>query len=114
MKNTVIDIAISIDGFNHIEELILLINRNTPYFDSMTEMKRVFNGFELVLCELKNDIGLQRDTFYQTMLNVRNQFAVRNRHRHTAKQMNAITLAIAHVKYCLKMKQFKEQMKSVS
>lgn len=114
MKNKLIDIAISIDEFNHIEELILLINRKTPYFDSMTEMKRVFNGFELVLCELKDDISLQRDTFYQTILNVRNNYAVLNRHKHTSMQMNAITLAIAHVKYCLKMKRFKEQMKSVS
>lgn len=114
MKNTLIDIAMSIDGFKHIEELIGLINHESPFLNSHVESKRVFNGIQLILRELQDDISLQRNTLAQTMLHVRNQYAVLNRHRHTAQQMNAITMAIGHVKYCLKRNRMSKQIRSVS
>ena len=113
MNSKIIDLTLCIDGFKHLEELISVINRGTSYLVDKKEKQQVFNGFELILRELQDDITLQRNTLLQTMFNVKQQYAVRNRHRHTARQMNAITLAIAHVRYCLRVKQIKQEVELV-
>lgn len=92
MKNIILDTARGIEGFTNVEELIEAINYKSAFIK--LEEKQIFEGFMLILWELEDDITLQRNTFYQTMLNVKNQFAVRNRHRHTAIQMNVITLSL--------------------
>ncbi|MDF0727250.1 hypothetical protein PY093_11125 [Cytobacillus sp. S13-E01] len=107
-KNYILDTAIGIKGFKHIEGVIEAINTKSALMAS--EDKSIQDGLWLILLEIEDDITLQRDTWYQTMLNVRNQYALRNRHNHTALQMNAITLAIAHVRDCMKLKRLRKQV----
>jgi hypothetical protein len=111
MKNLIIDTAISIDGFKHVESVIDMINAKSAL--KVSESEAILSGFMLILQELDDDVSMQRESLYHTMLNVKNQFAMRNRHRHTAMQLHAITIAIAHVRDCNKMRKMKQQVESV-
>ncbi|WP_066314531.1 hypothetical protein [Bacillus sp. FJAT-29814] len=100
MRNKVLDLLFDIKDFKNTEELIIALNSYSPLMSKDTD--RVLNGFYLVLKELAFDSSYQRHTLLATMVNVKRNYGMLTYFTHTVEQMNAITLAITHVKDCLR------------
>lgn len=106
-KNEILDLALNIDGFEHVEELLIAINTNSKLMQLDTEM--VLNGYQLILLVLQHSIALQRNTLFATMLEVKRQYRMLHNFKNTASDMCAITLAINHVRHELKVTKLKQQ-----
>lgn len=105
MKNKVLDLAFSIQDFKHLGELLMALNSYSP--SASNHEDDVLRGFQLILAELKDDSSLQRNTLLTTMLEVKKQYGMLTMFNHTIEQMSAITLAINHVQYRLKMQRLR-------
>ncbi len=105
MINRLLDMAQSLEDFKHYEELLAAIELNSVMYDTDYTM----NGLRIVLEELHDDISLQRDTLLKTMLNVRNQYAIRCKFRHTMYDMCSLGIAINHVKRLLDIQRNKRK-----
>ncbi|ENJ6135011.1 hypothetical protein AB1Z82_001106 [Bacillus cereus] len=106
-KNEILNLALNIDGFEHMEELLITINTPTQLMRFDTEM--VLKGCQLILLGLQHDITLQRHTLFTTMLEVKRRYGMLHNFKHTALDMCAITLAINQVKHLLKVTKLKQQ-----
>lgn len=106
-KNEILDLALNIDGFEHVEELLIAINTNSKLMQLDTEM--VLNGYQLILLVLQHSIALQRNTLFATMLEVKRQYRMLHNFKNTASDMCAITLAINHVRHELKVNKLMRQ-----
>lgn len=100
MKNKILDLLFDIENFKHTQEVINAINSYSPLMAS--DIDKVLCGIYLILSEVNDDITLQRPTLLHTMLNVKTRYGVLTKFKHTISEFNAITLAITHVKDCLK------------
>ncbi|CGF78011.1 hypothetical protein IQ781_21725 [Bacillus sp. N447-1] len=107
-NNEILDLALNIDGFEHMEELLIAFNTSTQLMRFDTEM--VLKGCQLILLALQHDITLQRHTLFATMLEVKRRYGVLHKFKHTASDMCAITLAINQVKHLLKVTKLKQQL----
>lgn len=107
MKNKVLDLAMNINDFKHMDELIVAVGSDISLMNSDTDL--VLHGFYLVLLELQRDSTLQRQSLLSTMLEVKKQYGMLTMFKHTAIDMCAITLAINHVRLLLKLKQIKQK-----
>ncbi|WP_045518110.1 hypothetical protein [Neobacillus niacini] len=100
MMSKVLDLLFAIDDFRHTEELLVALNNYSPLMSKESDV--VLNGFYLILKELAFDSNYQRHTLLATMINVKRNYAMLSYFNHTVEQLNAITLAILHVKDCLR------------
>ncbi|MCC2437285.1 hypothetical protein AB1I91_07685 [Bacillus paranthracis] len=100
--------ALNIDGFEHMEELLIAINTNSKLMKLDTEM--VLQGYQLILLALQQDTTLKRHTLFTTMLKVKRRYGMLHNFKHTALDMCAITLAINQVKHLLKVTKLKQQL----
>ncbi|WP_349346498.1 hypothetical protein [Priestia megaterium] len=107
MKNKVLDLAMSINDFKHMNELMVAIDSELQLMKSDTDL--VLHGFYLVLSELQKDSTLQRVSLLSTMLEVKKRYGVLTMFKHTAIDMCGITLAINHVRMLLKLKRLKQK-----
>ncbi|AJH65701.1 hypothetical protein bcere0016_40560 [Bacillus cereus 95/8201] len=106
-KNKILDLALNIDGFEHMEELLIAINTNSKLMQLDTEM--VLKGYQLILLVLQHNIAVQCNTLFATMLEVKRQYRMLHNFKNTASDMCAITLTINHVRHELKVKKLMRQ-----
>ncbi|MEB9610019.1 hypothetical protein P4J23_08155 [Bacillus cereus] len=107
-KNEILDLALNTDGFEHMEELLIVINTNSKLMQLDTEM--VLKGYQLILLALQHDITLQRHTLFTTMLEAKRRYGMLHNFKNTASDMCAITLAINQVRHLLKVTKLKQQL----
>jgi len=101
LRNQILNTALNIEGFKHFNEL----KKVSGYCHLATRDKNMMlQGFILILSELENDISLQHNTLLATMINVKKQYGVLTKFKHTMADMCAITLAIANVRTRLTFK----------
>ncbi|PGT92229.1 hypothetical protein COD18_15460 [Bacillus cereus] len=106
-KNKILDLALNIDGFEHMEELLIVINTNSKLMQLDTEM--VLKGYQLILLVLQHNIVLQCNTLFATMLEVKRQYRMLHNFKHAPVDMCAITLAVNHIRHELKFKKLMRQ-----
>jgi len=106
-KNEILNLAFNIDGFEHIEELLIAINTNSKLMQLDTEM--VLKGYQLILLILQHSFALQRNTLFATMLEVKKQYRMLHNFKNTDSDICAITLAVNHVRHELKVKKLMRQ-----
>lgn len=101
MRRNIVQIAEGIEGFKHLDALVRLMNESTVISKNSLDKCRMLEGYLLIVKEIKANKTLQLDTMLQTANNVKKQFAIRSNFNHTLKDINALTLAIAHTKHCI-------------
>ncbi|HFJ9456972.1 TPA: hypothetical protein ACGW7F_002164 [Bacillus cereus] len=106
-KKEILNLALNTDGFEHMEELLIAINTNSKLMQLDTEM--VLKGYQLILLVLQDNIALQRNTLFATMLEIKRQYRMLHNFKNTASDMCAITLTINHVRHELKVKKLMRQ-----
>lgn len=107
MKNKVLDLAMNINDFKHMDELVVAMDSELQLMKSDIDL--VLHGFYLVLSELQKDITLQRGSLLSTMVEVKKRYGVLTMFNHTAIDMCGITLAINHMRLLLKLKRLKRK-----
>ncbi|WP_432694193.1 hypothetical protein ACRBU7_04000 [Priestia aryabhattai] len=109
LKTNVLQHAQAIDGFKHSD----ILNAIMEHYVRFDEKQSVFAGFHLILLALEKDITLQDHTLLKTMINAKKQYAIKANFRHTYQELNAITLAIAYTRHCLRLMNMEQQYKSM-
>lgn len=106
MKDKLLDLIRSFEGFKHTEELITAINGYSALMAKKQDKAMVLNGFYVLLCELKNNTTLQRGSLLSTMLAVRNHYG---RHTDDLIKHSSISFAINHVQWLIKKQTMKRE-----
>ncbi|WP_337133847.1 hypothetical protein [Priestia megaterium] len=109
LKTNVLQCAKDIEGFKHFD----ILNAIMEHYVRFDEKQSVLAGFHLILSALEKDITLQDHTLLKTMITVKKQYAIRANFKHTYREINAITLAIAYTRHCLKAMNMEQQYKSM-
>lgn len=103
MKNVIIKTVLSIKGFKHLQELKAVLNHSSL---NVKEEGIILDGLMFIIWELEDNPSLQRKSLISTMMNVKKDYAIRNKFNHTVQQMYAIDSAILYVRQYRKYKKY--------
>lgn len=101
MKNELLNKAMALSEFKHMEELLAVLEKNSH--SKLISDQEIYYGFKLILEVIATHHSVQYDTLLATALYIKRNYGFMTGYNNTLKELNAISLAVNHVMYRLKL-----------